>query len=496
MPTGTGKTILFALLAKKINKRTLILAHTDELIQQAVDKIQRVWSDVDIGVVKSYRNELQHQIVVASIQTVRMQHRLAQLVDQNFEVMVIDESHHAASDSYKLLMDTLGFSEKNITPNKLLVGVTATPRRSDEKGLKSIFGDISFSRTMGEMVRSGFLCPLKAEAVRLDFQTFEKSKHIIEMEKNQEEISIEYWFKYGPVRRAMVDSFEAHGINRKKTIVFCLDIKHCTQIANEMQSRGINAKAIHGKIKEEERRQILKDFDSGKISVISNCMVLTEGFDQPDLDCIMMCRPTKSPGLYMQMIGRGTRTFVGKENCLIIDFTSNSQRYKDVCNAISMLTDDELREGIAQDQEKQTENKEDAEKERSASNPPPEGEVKETGFSVINLTSENPGANKGRMFKIDKHGNTITIDLFDKNLEPNALHGAAKSIYKNIMSENAKWKKEPISNKQFLLLKKFKWIPELKNMDFSSLTRGAASSLINAAFEMAKNTKKGDQWTV
>ena len=163
LPTGCGKTVVFALLAKEFNGKTLVIAHTEELISQAVAKLKTVWPEVDIGVVKAKSDEVDAQVVVASIQTISRDRRLQRLKDQNFELLIIDEAHHAAATSYMKVVKELGFF--NDDNNKLLVGVTATPKRGDGVGLKSIFQEITFDRSMSTMIRAGYLSPLHGKQV-------------------------------------------------------------------------------------------------------------------------------------------------------------------------------------------------------------------------------------------------------------------------------------------------------------------------------------------
>ncbi len=157
LPTGCGKTIVFSLLAKEHNSRTLVLAHSEELITQAVDKFKIVWPEVSIGIVKAENDDVHAQVVVASIQTASRDARLQKLKQQNFGLMIIDEAHHSISSSYSTVIKELGFMEDD--PNKLLIGVTATPTRSDGIGLGAIYQEIVFECSIHTMVRGGYLSP-------------------------------------------------------------------------------------------------------------------------------------------------------------------------------------------------------------------------------------------------------------------------------------------------------------------------------------------------
>lgn len=321
LPTGTGKTVVFALLAKELGLRTLVIAHTDELISQAVEKFKMVWPDVDIGVVKAESDQIDSQIVVASIQTSSKKGRLQKLKQQNFALMIIDEAHHASSDSYVGVIKALGFLDDS--PQKLLVGVTATPRRGDGVGLNTVFQEITFERSVHTMIRAGYLSPLIGKQVFTkielqgvgtrsgDFIPSELSRLINTETRNQ----------------LIVSSYKHHAHDRKRSLAFCIDIKHAQALSDTFNSNGIPSAAIHGRLTSEERAKILDDFANGCYRVLTNCQLLTEGFDEPSIDCVIMGRPTQSSALFTQMVGRGTRTFPFKSNCFILDFTDNASKH-------------------------------------------------------------------------------------------------------------------------------------------------------------------------
>lgn len=322
LPTGCGKTVVFALLAKEINVKTLVIAHTEELIKQAVSKFRVVWPEVDIGIVKAESDDTDAQVVVASIQTASKPKRLAKLKEQGFGLMIVDEAHHATAASYATVIEELGFLQDQT--DKLLVGVTATPKRSDGVGLGVIFQEIVFERSMHTMIRSGYLSPLvgkqvftKVELARVgmskgDFIASELSKVVNTPERN----------------RLIVDNYTEYALDRTKALAFCVDVQHAKDLAAAFQEKGISAEAVYGAMSDEERANVLEGFVKGDYSVLTNCQLLTEGFDEPSIDCVIMGRPTQSTSLFTQMIGRGTRTFPLKQNCLVLDFTDNATKHK------------------------------------------------------------------------------------------------------------------------------------------------------------------------
>lgn len=341
MPTGTGKTVIFSLAAKHFQRRTLILAHRDELLTQARDKMEMIWPETSVGIVRAELDEVDAHVVIASVQTVCRDRRLKSIAGQGFDLMIIDEAHHATAPSYQRIVSELGFM--NGDPRKLLLGLTATPRRSDGVGLGAIFEEISFTRSISTMIRSGYLSPLVGRRIvtrtdlrgvgmaRGDFISGQLSRAINTPERNS----------------LIVEKFQEFAEDRKKVIIFCADVQHSKDLAEAFSQNGIKAAPVFGEMAREERKRILQEFSDGKTRVLTNCAVLTEGYDEEAIDCVILGRPTASEGLYMQMIGRGTRTHPMKRDCLILDFCDNSTRHN-LCNfknsldgAISSLDEQE-----------------------------------------------------------------------------------------------------------------------------------------------------------
>lgn len=322
LPTGTGKTVVFSLIAKQINTKTLVLAHSEELINQAVSKFQTVWPGVDIGVCKAERDEIGAQVVVASVQTATRDRRLQRLKEQGFGLLIIDEAHHSAAPSYENVIRELGFFDED--NNRLLVGVTATPKRGDGIGLKKVFQEIVFERSISTMIKAGYLAPLVGMQVHTrielqyvgirngDFISSELSRIVNTSDRNQ----------------LIVDNYGLYAGDRKKALAFCVDVQHAKDLAETFTRNGIPAKAVYGAMSDDERKETLAAFSNGEYSVLTNCQLLTEGFDEPSIDCVIMGRPTQSTALFTQMIGRGTRTFPLKKNCLVLDFTDNASKHE------------------------------------------------------------------------------------------------------------------------------------------------------------------------
>ncbi|HSX38751.1 MAG TPA: DEAD/DEAH box helicase family protein [Chlamydiales bacterium] len=214
LATGLGKTICFGLLAKKLNTRTLIIAHRDELLVQAASKVKLVWPDSDIGFVKAELDEMENQVVIASIQTACKPNRLARLKEQGFGLCVVDEAHHATAHSYKSVLHELGFL--GCDPNKLLLGCTATPRRADGMGLDEIFQEIPFHMGIKEGIEQGFLSPLIGRQIlsRIDLKSVSSSHgDFIASELSQA-------INTSSRNSLIVESFKNHASDRKKALAF------------------------------------------------------------------------------------------------------------------------------------------------------------------------------------------------------------------------------------------------------------------------------------
>ncbi len=501
LPTGTGKTIVFASLAKKLKTRTLIIAHRDELIRQAQDKIGMVWPEAKTGIVKASENDFEgRDVVIASIQSLAREKRLNQLTGQDFGLCIIDECfvagtlvdgrpiesilvgdyvtawdernkqfvqakvtrifkhkvhnglikinasgieiictpnhpilaneewhqaselktgdilikyfngdidnenieiqqfirvdsveileqgsnrefermcpdgyvynleieefhtytangivvhncHHACAKTYRDTIGALGFMDDD--PSKLLLGVTATTRRLDKLGLKNVFQEIVFERTILTMIKGGYLSDIRGYRTNTnidlitvktaggDFVEAELSVMINTPERNQR----------------VIESYLEHAQGRK-AIAFTAGIQHAVDLSEMFNKHNIISKSISGKTTDDERKKILKEFAKGKIKIICNCNILTEGYDEPSIDCILMARPTKSSSLYTQMVGRGTRKYPGKSNCIVIDFTDKAHN---IC-ALPDLLGKEIEDGesileIEEREEKEKRNK-------------------------------------------------------------------------------------------------------------------------------------------
>lgn len=314
LATGLGKTVVFSNLAAQMQTDTLIVAHRDELLDQAADKLLTVWPDAEVGKVKGKTDDRHAQVVVGSVQTLARQNRLDRIEPQRFGLCVIDEAHHAAAASYRTVLDALH-------PDCLVLGVTATPDRGDGVGLHDVFEDIVYERDMLWGIKAGYLSDLRGVLVELDvdFSAIRKTRGD---------------YVDGDMGRALHDAnapahvlkaWAEHAADRK-TIIFTPTVDLSREMVATFDAAGIPSAHVDGNTPEYDRKRILGMYAAGEYRMVSNCAVLTEGFDDPSTDCIVIARPTTSRGLYTQMVGRGTRKYPGKDDCLVIDAVGVSRK--------------------------------------------------------------------------------------------------------------------------------------------------------------------------
>jgi superfamily II DNA or RNA helicase len=320
LPTGSGKTIVFSdILQSSLSGTTdkgLVLVHRDELLRQAAEKLDFVWPGVKLSTVDATRDNFTAQITIASVMSIaRRLHKIPRI-----HKVVTDEAHHAPATSWLKIYNRIG----ELLPDWRHLGVTATPIRSKGAAdLEAIFGRPVYVKSIFELIVEGYLSPLKGLEVRTevsvedvgvqggDFIAEELSRAINTRERN----------------RLVVENYLELAADRK-ALVFAADLNHAKSLAEMFKAQGVSAAWVSGETPLSFRRAFLQKLRSGQIKVIVNCMVFTEGFDEPSLDAILVARPTRSLVLYCQMIGRGLRPYPGKQNCLFIDFVDNSSKHR------------------------------------------------------------------------------------------------------------------------------------------------------------------------
>lgn len=310
-PTGSGKTVLFSAFTKRAcskGRRVLILAHRDELLDQISQTLSAF--KVPHGFFSRSRGyDIQSQVQVGSCFTVAR--RLDQLPRP--DLIIVDEAHHAAkSSTWEKILSYY---------NTWTLGVTATPCRLSGEPLGEVFDEMLIGPATADLISQGYLSDFKIFApATVDTSTLKMSMG----DFNKTQLS-ELMDKPTIVGSA-VSEYKRH-LNGKQAAVYCVSVEHAQNTAAEFRARGISSACIYGGMKTDERRDIVDNFRKGRLKVITNCGILTEGFDIPGLEGVIMLRPTASLSLYMQMVGRALRTFSGKTHAIILDHSGNVQRH-------------------------------------------------------------------------------------------------------------------------------------------------------------------------
>ncbi len=330
LPTGTGKTVVFSMVAKDdVDKggRVLILAHRGELLQQAADKLQSA-TGLGCSVEKAEQSCLGewYRVVVGSVQTLMREKRLKQFPSDYFTTVVVDEAHHALSDSYQSVLGH--FADANI------LGVTATPDRGDRRNLGTYFDSIAYEYTLPRAIKDGYLCPIKAQTVPLKLDL-----GAVRMQSGDYSAS-DLGTALDPYLDQIADEMVSAGCLQRKTVVFLPLVATSKKFRGILQSKGFQAAEVNGE--SIDRAEVLDDFDAGLTNVLCNSMLLTEGWDCPSVDCIVVLRPTKVRSLYCQMVGRGTRLSpeTGKTELLLLDFLWHTERHE-LCHPAHLIAESE-----------------------------------------------------------------------------------------------------------------------------------------------------------
>lgn len=326
LPTGTGKTVIFAAFPSffRMKKRLLILAHRDELLAQAREKLLLANPNLKVEIERAEQHaSAESDVVVASVPTLgrASSARLARLDPEQFFLLVVDEAHHATAPTYRRVLEHFGVFKPGSA--KLLVGFTATPRRADSHGLNEVFQEIAFSRSLPEMVAAGFLAPLTGYRIEtaIDLSRVRVRHGDFVPRGLSEAVNVQ-------PRNALVAKVYRDLLAGKPALCFCVDVAHAREQAEAFRQAQIPAAAVVGEMEAEERRRALDEFRAGRLAVLTNCQVLTEGYDEPSVSGILLARPTKSALLYTQMIGRGTRLYPGKKHTTVIDIVDLSRTHR------------------------------------------------------------------------------------------------------------------------------------------------------------------------
>lgn len=323
LPTGCGKTIVFAKIAEdcvRSGNRVLILAHRGELLDQAADKILKS-TGLRCAVEKAEDSCLEswYRITVGSVQTLMREKRLHQFPKDYFGTIIIDEAHHCISDSYRRILDYFEGAD--------VLGVTATPDRGDMKDLGQVFQSLAYEYSLPQAIKEGYLCPIRALTIPLQLDISGVTLSAGD-------------FAAGALGSALDPYLEqiAEEMTRicqdRKTVVFLPLVSTSQKFRDILNQHGFRAAEVNGN--SPDRSDILADYEAGKYNVLCNSMLLTEGWDCPSVDCVVVLRPTKVRSLYSQMVGRGTRLFPGKDHLLLLDFLWLTERHE-LCRPASLV---------------------------------------------------------------------------------------------------------------------------------------------------------------
>lgn len=326
LPTGTGKTIVFASVAAdqvRAGDRVLILAHRGELLEQAADKLQRSTGLVSaVEKAESTCLDSWFRVVVGSVQTLQRTARLERFPRDYFGTIIIDEAHHAITDGYRRILDYFESAK--------VLGVTATPDRGDMRNLGEVFDSLAFEYKLTDAIKEGYLCRILAQTVPLQLD-------ISSVTLSGGDYAVA---DLGTALDPYLEQIAAEMAVRckdRKTVVFLPLIRTSQKFRDLLGAHGFRAAEVNGQ--SEDRREVLADFDAGKYNVLCNSMLLTEGWDCPSVDCVVILRPTKVRSLYSQMVGRGTRLSPGKTDLLLLDFLWMTDRHE-LCRPADLVCED------------------------------------------------------------------------------------------------------------------------------------------------------------
>ena len=323
LPTGCGKTIVFCKLTEDVvseGDRVLIMAHRGELLDQAADKLLKA-TGLHCAVEKAEESCLGSwfRVTVGSVQTLMREKRLEQFAPDYFDTIIVDEAHHCLSESYQRVLNH--FSEAKV------LGVTATPDRGDMRNLGQYFDSLAYEYSLPRAIREGYLSPIKALTIPLKLDLSGVSIQSGDFKAGDLGTALD------PYLHSIADEMLNHCADRK-TVVFLPLVATSQKFRDILNQKGFRAAEVNGS--SPDRAQILSDFDAGQYNVLCNSMLLTEGWDCPSVDCIVVLRPTKVRSLYCQMVGRGTRLSPGKDHLLLLDFLWHTDRHE-LCHPAHLI---------------------------------------------------------------------------------------------------------------------------------------------------------------
>lgn len=324
--TGLGKTVVFSKVIEdcvRNGERVLVMAHRGELLDQAADKLEKA-TGLKCAVEKAEQTCLGtwNRVVVGSVQSLQRDKRLERFDPGYFNTIVVDEAHHVLANGYQKVMEHFS--------NAKVLGVTATAERSDMQNLGSFFESLAYEYSLPRAIREGYLCKIMAQTVPLKIDLNNVGI------QNGDYAAGETAEALDPYLEQIASEMETYCKDRK-TVVFLPLIKTSQKFCEILNRHGFKAAEVNGN--SADRAEILEDFENGEYNVLCNAMLLTEGWDCPSVDCVIVLRPTKVRALYVQMVGRGTRLSPGKKDLLVLDFLWMSERHE-LCRPADIICKD------------------------------------------------------------------------------------------------------------------------------------------------------------
>jgi superfamily II DNA or RNA helicase len=320
-PTGAGKTIMLSALVGKRHKkgkRVLVLQHRDELVSQNKEKFERVNPLISTSIVNGTVKHWEGDAVFSMVQTMSRDRNLRDR--PLFDMVVIDEGHHAAAPTYTKVIDAVLKDNENAE----IVGFTATPNRGDGKGLRGVFNNCAHQIELATLIREGFL--VRPKSYVIDLGVGDQLDRVTKRGKEYDMEEVAAIMDRSVINERIVDEWKDKAGDRK-TVVFCSTVLHAEHVCEAFLRAGIRADFVTGETPKEDRAEMLHDLEFGDLQVVVNVMVLTEGFDAPPVACVVLTRPCSQKGTMVQMIGRGLRIVdpeiypdTIKTDCIVMDF--------------------------------------------------------------------------------------------------------------------------------------------------------------------------------
>jgi superfamily II DNA or RNA helicase len=323
LPTGTGKSMILTAIAAQEQEvsRVLVLVHLQEIALQLVQTLRQV--GLEVGLLMQGRRELTAPTVVATVQSLTPANTEALFESSRTPIarVLIDEAHHAVEGSaYERIIASIEAVDEEL--QVVTIGFTATPYRNDKRSMLALLPTCAFARDIPDMVRAGWLAPLTWKPLRVNVHLARVATtgQSGEIDYVEEELARE--LLHNAITEDIVQQVVSM-IGQRPTLAFAVTVEHATQLAEAFRHLGLKAAAVSGQTSRREREHIFSDWRNSMIQIVCNCTLLTEGFDFPSISALIIVRPTLSPLLYVQMLGRGTRLAEGKQDCLVIDVMGN-----------------------------------------------------------------------------------------------------------------------------------------------------------------------------